>query len=153
MIEIIEDDLQGDEIIDLLTQHLQHMHSITPIESVHALDISELRSPDITLWSAWKKGQLLGCGALKELDARCGEIKSMRTANAYQRTGVASALLEYIIDTARVRHYRSLYLETGSMRQFQAARQFYERAGFTLCAPFADYVEDPNSVFYCLHLD
>ena len=39
-----------------------------------------------------------------------------------------------------------LSLETGSMLAFEPARQLYLRFGFTECAPFADYEEDPNSI-------
>src|SRR5437588_10973790 len=124
----------------------------TPAESVHALPIEGLRSPDITFWTVWENGELLGCGALKELDRQRGEIKSMRTASAHLRKGVARAVLYHIIVEAKRRGYRRLSLETGSMAMFKPARQLYERAGFTYCQPFDDYVEDPNSVFMTMTL-
>jgi putative acetyltransferase len=79
------DDLTGPEIRSLLEEHLRHMHELSPPESVHALDLDALRQPDITFWTVWSDGQLLGCGALKELDPTHGEIKSMRTAQAHRR--------------------------------------------------------------------
>jgi putative acetyltransferase len=145
--EIRIDDLTGAEIRELLDEHLTNMRSISPPESTHALPLEGLRKPDVTFWTAWEKGELLGCGALKELDAEHGEIKSMRTVSRHLRKGVAKALLDYIIGEAECRGYRRLSLETGSMEAFEAARQLYARAGFTYCAPFADYIEDPNSVF------
>ena len=141
------DDLSGPEIRELLDEHLANMRSISPPESTHALPIEGLRQPDVTFWTAWENGELLGCGALKELDAEHGEIKSMRTVSRHLRKGVAKALLDYIIGEAGRRGYRRLSLETGSMAAFEPARQLYARAGFTYCAPFADYIEDPNSVF------
>jgi putative acetyltransferase len=105
------------------------------------------RKPEITFWSAWENGELLGCGALKELNARHGEIKSMRTSAAHRRKGVAKALLDYIVGEAKRRGYRRLSLETGSMDAFEPARQLYARSGFIFCGPFADYIKDPNSVF------
>lgn len=145
--EIRLDDLRGPEIRALLEEHLASMYLHSPPESVHALPLEELRAPEITFWTMWKAGELLGCGALKELDARHGEIKSMRTASGHQRKGVASALLDFILAEARQRGYARLSLETGSMAAFEPARQLYARAGFHDCGPFADYVRDPNSVF------
>ncbi len=123
------------------------MRQITPPESIHALPIEGLRTPEVAFWSAWENGELLGCAALKELDAGHGEIKSMRTSSRHRRKGVARRLLDHIVDEAARRGYSRLSLETGAMEAFEPARQLYARAGFTLCAPFADYVEDPNSVF------
>jgi len=141
------DDLSGPEIRALLEEHLASMYLHSPPESVHALPIEELRKPGITFWTAWENGELLGCGALKQLDARHGEIKSMRTAAQHLRRGVAAKLLQHIIEEAQRRGYSRLSLETGSMEAFEPARQLYLRAGFSYCAPFADYIEDPNSVF------
>ena len=145
--EIRTDDLSGPEIAALLEEHLASMRTISPPESVHALPIERLRGPQITFWSAWENDELLGCGALKQLDAEHGEIKSMRTARQHLRRGIASAMLRHIVSEAQQRGYRRLSLETGSQGAFEPARQLYARAGFTACAPFADYVEDPSSVF------
>lgn len=145
--EIREDNLTGQEIADFLQAHLEEMHEITPSESVHALDLEALRSPNITFWSAWENGELVGCGALKVLDASNGEIKSMRTAKAHRGQGIASKMLEHIIAEARRRDYEYLNLETGAMPEFAPARALYSRYGFTYRGPFADYTHDPNSVF------
>ena len=141
------DDLQGPEIHQLLQEHLQNMRLHSPPESVHALDIEALRKPDITFWTVWESGELLGCGALKELDSQHAEIKSMRTSSLHLRKGVAKNLLTHIIEEAKRRGYCRLSLETGSMEAFEPARRLYAGFGFTFCEPFADYVEDPNSVF------
>jgi putative acetyltransferase len=101
----------------------------------------------VTFWTAWENGELVGCGALKEIDAEHGEIKSMRTVSQHLRKGVAKTLLDYIVREAMRRGYRRLSLETGSMAAFEPARLLYSRAGFTYCEPFAEYIVDPNSVF------
>ncbi len=145
--EIRLDNLTGSEIIELLNEHLSNMAQVSPQESCHALDIDGLRKPDITFWSIWNGSDLAGCGALKELDDHHAEIKSMRTADAYLRKGVASQVLRFLIEEAQRRGYRRLSLETGSMAYFEPARKLYESFGFTYCAPFSAYVEDPNSVF------
>jgi putative acetyltransferase len=146
------DDLSRIEVHDLLNEHLQNMHQLSPAESVHALDLESLRKPDITFWSAWEGAALVGCGALKELDRRHGEVKSMRTPNAYRRQGAARIILAHIVQVAKSRSYERLSLETGSMEAFKPAQKLYQSFGFTYCGPFADYIEDPNSVFMTLRL-
>jgi putative acetyltransferase len=150
--EIRIDDLSGPEIRALLQEHLANMRQISPPESIHALPLEGLRKPEVTFWSAWQNGELLGCGALKEVDAQHGEIKSMRTSARHRRKGVARAILDYIIGEAKRRGYRRLSFETGSMEAFEPARQLYARAGFTFCGPFGDYIEDPNSVFMTMEV-
>jgi putative acetyltransferase len=145
--KITIDDLSGPAIAKLLQEHLQSLSAISPPESMHALDIDALRKPEITFWSAWVGEELVGCGALKELNAQHAEIKSMRTASAHLRKGVASRLLQHIMEEAKRRNYRRLSLETGSMASFEPARRLYAKFGFGNCGPFAGYVEDPNSVF------
>jgi len=145
--EIEADDLNGQEVSQLLLEHLQSMRQISPPESVHALDIDELRKPEVTFWSVWENGDLMGCGALKELDQQHGEIKSMRTSSRHRRKGVAKTLLDHIFEEARRRGYRRLSLETGAMKEFEPAQKLYTSCGFNFCGPFADYVDDPNSVF------
>ncbi len=145
--EIREDDLSGIATVRLLEGHLENMKRITPPGSVHALDVEGLRSPEITLWSAWDGDVLLGCGALKVLGPTSGEIKAMRTDEAQRRKGVGSRILEHIIGEGRRRGYRHLYLETGALPEFAAGRALYARYGFELRGPFGDYEEDRNSVF------
>ena len=141
------DDLEGAAIRELLARHLDSMTLYSPPESIHALDLSGLRAPDVTFWTAWQGDELLGCGALKELDPAHGEIKSMRTASAHLRRGVARAMLDHILGEARRRGYRRLSLETGTHPAFEPARRLYASAGFEDCGPFAGYVEDPYSRF------
>ena len=146
------DDLTGHEIAALIGEHLRNMHQITPPESIHAFGLEKLRQPDITFWSAWEGAELLGCGALKELDSTHGEIKSMRTAAAHLRKGVAAAMLRHILAEAKLRGYARVSLETGAMAEFVPARRLYARFGFVDCGPFGEYVPDPNSVFMTLEL-
>lgn len=141
------DDLTGHEIRELIKEHLFGMALNSPPESLHALNLEQLKRPDITFWSAWEGDVLLGCGALKELDHQHGEIKSMRTATNHLRKGVAKQMLEHIIGEAKRRGYSRLSLETGSMKAFEPARMLYENFGFEYCHPFSNYKEDPNSVF------
>jgi putative acetyltransferase len=151
-VKIEVDDLSRPTIHALLNEHLKSMYELSPPESVHALDLEKLRKPGITFWSAWDGSLLLGCGALKELDRRHGEVKSMRTPAALRRRGAGRAILAHIIEVARSRSYERLSLETGAHEAFQPAQNLYKDFGFTYCGPFADYPEDPNSVFMTLRL-
>ena len=145
--QIRVDDLSGPEIRALLEEHLQDMRRISPPESVHALDLHALRRPEITFWTAWSGSDLVGCGALKTLDAAHGEIKSMRVSGAYRRSGAGRAMLAHILAEARTRGLQRLSLETGSQPEFEPARRLYASEGFAECGPFASYIEDPCSVF------
>ena len=146
-VNIRVDDLQGDAIKDLLRLHLDAMHQHSPPESVHALDVEALRHPSITFWTAYAHGELLGCGALKRLSPDHGELKSMRTADAQLRKGVARALLRHIESAARAEGMGRLSLETGSTAPFAAALRLYACEGFVECGPFGDYGLDPFSIF------
>jgi putative acetyltransferase len=152
-VKIEIDDLSRPAIHALLNEHLQNMYELSPPESVHALDLEKLRKPDITFWCAWEGSLLLGCGALKELDRKHGEIKSMRTPASLRRKGAGRALLAHIIEVARSRSYERLSLETGSMQAFKPAQRLYESFGFTYCGPFGEYQEDPNSAFMTMRLE
>ena len=146
-VDIIIDDLSNPEVIKFLHDHLEHMIAVTPSGCVHALDLEALKKPEITFWTVWEKGELICCGALKELDARHAELKSMRTAPAHLGKGIASNLLEFILAEARKRGYQRISLETGSYEAFKPARRLYTKFGFTYCEPFSEYTKNPNSVF------
>lgn len=146
------DDLNGSEVAKLIMEHLDSMRLSSPSESIHALNLEQLQKQDITFWSAWEGNELVGCGALKEIDDQHGEIKSMRTSSLHLRKGVAKRLLQHIVEEAKRRDYRRLSLETGSMKSFEPARRLYTSFGFKFCNPFSDYMEDPNSVFMKLEL-
>ena len=145
---IVVDDLSGPAIAAFLTEHIEEMRSITPLESKHALDLDGLRRPEITFWSVLDGDDaVVGCGAVKALDASHAELKSMRTARARKRSGIASLLLEHILAEATRMGFARISLETGSADFFRPARSLYEKYGFDYCEPFADYRLDPHSVF------
>ena len=144
---IREDDLTGPEIAALLRLHLDEMHQWSPPCSVHAMPIERLRASDVTFYSLWQDGRLAACGAIKQLDAHHGEIKSMRAHPDFRGKGAGRAVLDQLITVARARGYRRVSLETGAPDQFLPARTLYAANGFVPCGPFADYVADPFSVF------
>jgi putative acetyltransferase len=146
------DDLSRPEVRALLREHLTHMYELSPPESVHALDVSELRRSDVTFWTVWEGPALMGCGALKELDPTHGEVKSMRTPAHQRRRGAGRAVLTHIVAEARARGYERLSLETGSLDAFKPAQKLYESFGFVYCDPFGSYKLDPYSAFMTLEL-
>ncbi|WP_031570780.1 GNAT family N-acetyltransferase [Rheinheimera texasensis] len=158
MFIIRRDDLQGPEIAALLTAHMADMQATSPPESVHALDLAALRRKDIQFWTLWHQPDittpalLAGCIALKLLDDQHGEIKSTRVADAFRGRGCGRRLVEHLLAEARQHGLLRVSLETGSMAFFQPARSLYQKFGFIECPPFADYQQDPNSVFMTLAL-
>src|SRR5262245_13981261 len=152
MMQIVEGDLSDRRVIELLQVHLSSARAATAPGSAHALDIAGLKSPDISFWTIWDDDTLVGIGALKRLSAHQGEIKSMHTAAAVRRRGAGRAMLRHIIAVARAGGISRLSLETGSWDYFRPAHALYRSHGFVECAPFGDYVLDPNSVFMTLDL-
>ncbi|EGQ9821852.1 GNAT family N-acetyltransferase [Vibrio parahaemolyticus] len=146
------DDLERPQVLALLEEHLQDMYATSPPESVHALDVSKLKLPSITFWTGWDGEQLLGCVAMSQLEDGHAELKSMRTTPSARKQGVASRLLNHVIEQAKHQGIQRLSLETGSMAFFEPAHRLYEKHGFTYCEPFGDYQPDPNSRFMTLAL-
>lgn len=146
-LRIVVDDLTHEATLRLIATHLAGMHELTPACSVHALDAGALADPAVTVWSAWQGEDLVGIGALKQLDDERGELKSMRVDDRFRGTGAGRALLRHIVDEARGRGVRSLWLETGAEAAFLPAQRLYASEGFTECGPFGDYRPDPLSVF------
>jgi len=144
-------DFADDRVKALLAHHLEGMHASSPPGHVFALDWSGLQKPEISFYAMWEGEELLGFGALKELGSRTGEIKSMRTAAAHLRRGVAAAILEHIVAEARRRGYARLSLETGSGPAFEPALKLYRKYGFIEGGAFGGYEKSPFNQF--LHLD
>ncbi len=145
------DDPSADDVRELLERHLAYARENTPPEDVYALEVDALLDPSVTLFG-YRDGGLLGVAALKRLDARDAEIKSMHTAEEARGRGIGRALVEHIVGVARERGYRRISLETGAGPAFAAARALYASAGFTPCGPFGDYTPSPRSAYMTLSL-
>ncbi|MGL1956796.1 MAG: GNAT family N-acetyltransferase [Colwellia sp.] len=141
------DNLKSIDVKQLLQEHHEDMLKHSPPESVHALDLSSLKAPDITFWTAWINGDLAGCGALKKLDKKHVELKSMRTSQQFLRKGVAARLLTHMLEAAKKESFEKVSLETGTMNVFIPAQRLYKGFGFEVCQPFSNYKEDPYSMF------
>lgn len=149
-LHMIEDDLSGEAIRKLVSLHLAGMHAHSPACKVHALPIEKLRQPGVTFFSAWIDDDLAGMGAIKELDERHGELKSMRVAPQWLGKRVGESILLHLLAIARSRGYTRVSLETGQGPAFEPALGLYRKHGFVNCEAFADYVLDDFS--QCLTL-
>ncbi|NJM29199.1 MAG: GNAT family N-acetyltransferase [Rhizobiales bacterium] len=147
MLRIISGDLNDERVLVLLHYHFAKCHEVTPPGSAHVFDVSRLKSPDVDFWAAWEGDTLMGVGAVKEIEAGHGEVKSMHTAEAARRKGVGSAILNHMIETSRAKRLRRLSSKPVP-RLLCPAVQLYKSFGFIECAPFGDYKLDPNSVFF-----
>jgi putative acetyltransferase len=151
MFDIWQDDLSSDATRQLLALHLRGMHAASPRGSVFALDLSGLRMPDVTVWTAWRGERIASVGAMKMLTDGNAEVKSMRTAPGFERQGAAAAILEQIIAAAKATGARRLSLETGSGPAFEPALALYRKRGFREGAAFSDY--RPSAFNQFLYLD
>lgn len=145
-LRIVTDDLAGEAVRDLLDLHLSEMHRWSPACKVHAMPVERLAEPDVTFFSAWSGDRLAAVGALKQIDDKRGELKSMRAAPDFRGTGAGEAILLHLVEQARARGYRWLGLETGRPDPFIPAQRLYAKHGFRECVPFGDYVSDEFSM-------
>lgn len=151
-VEIGVDDPNAKDVRELLRRHVEFARDNTPPEDVHALEVNQLVDPGVTFYSYRRDGELLAVGALKQLDGRHAELKSMHTAAEARRSGVGRAMVEHLIGVARDHGFRRVSLETGSTQAFAAARSLYAQAGFTPCGPFGDYPPGRGNTFMTLPL-
>jgi putative acetyltransferase len=149
--KVICGDFEDPRVVALLRLHLAGMHENSPPGSVFALDQTGLTAFDISFYTAWQDGELLGMGALKELDPSTGEIKSMRTDPKHLRNGVGAAILDHLLEIARRRGYRRISLETGTGPSFEPAVALYRKRGFVKGEVFGGYKATAFNQFF--HLD
>ena len=143
---IVEDDLTGEAVVELLAFHLAEMHTLSPPCKVHAMPVERLRQPDVTFYSAWDDGKLAAVGALREIDATRGELKSMRATPDYRGKGAGEAILIHLVEEAKRRGYDWLGLETGRPAAYIPAQNLYRKHGFAPCEDFGDYIGDDFSM-------
>jgi putative acetyltransferase len=147
MLRIVTGGLDDPRVVAMLRFHFDTNVAVTPPGSAHVFDVSRLKAPDISFWTAWDGDTLMGTGALKTFSEVDGEVKSMHTLVTARRQGVGNAMVLHIVDAAREMRLKRLWLETGSFDFFAPARALYARHGFAECQPFGDYRPDPNSTF------
>ncbi len=141
-----------DDVRALLEEHLADIRRLSSADSAQKLDLAELEQADVTFWTVRENGQLLACGALRELAPSHGEIKSMRTSLDQRRRGAGRIMLAHLLDESRARGYERVSLETGIAAAFEPATRLYDSAGFRPCGPFGPYADNADSRFMTLRL-
>lgn len=146
-------DFRDPRVIEMIERHLERARAETEPGSAHALDLSGLMDPSVQFWTVWDNEELVAMGAMKRLDATHYELKSMFTSETRRRSGIGAHMVDFICRQAADAGAKQVSLETGSWAYFEPAVALYRDAGFFECAPFADYVEDPNSIFMTRNLE
>ena len=147
MLKSIEGNFDDIEVHELLVKHFIELRSVSPQGSAHVLDINGLKEPTIKFWSLWENDKLMGSGALKFLDKRHGEFKSIRVNDKFRNKGFGLKVINHLIEEAKKLGIKKLSLETGAGKFFTPARGLFIKCGFKVCGPFSHYQEDVNSVY------
>ena len=147
MLKSIEGNFDNQEVHELLIKHFIELRAASPEGSAHVLDIPGLKVSSIKFWSLWKDDMLMGCGALKFLDKKHGEFKSIRIHNDFRNQGNGINVINHLINEAKKLNINRLSIETGAGDFFIPARKLFKKCGFETCKPFAHYKKDVNSVY------
>ena len=147
MLKSIEGNFDNLTVNKILISHFLELRSVSPEGSTHVLDINGLKDPSIKFWSLWKEDDLMGIGALKFLDDKHGEFKSIRVAERFKNKGNGSKVINHLINEAKNLGITRLSLETGAGNFFMPARKLFKKCGFKTCKPFYHYKYDLNSVY------
>ena len=147
MLKSLEGNFDNEEVHELLTKHFVELRAASPKGSAHVLDIPGLKISSIKFWSLWQNEMLMGCGALKFLDKKHGEFKSIRIHDNFRRMGNGINVINHLINEAKKLNIKKLSIETGAAEFFKPARKLFKQCGFKACDPFAHYKEDVNSVY------
>ncbi len=150
MMKSIENNFDDPQVNDLLNKHFVELRAVSPQGSTHVLDILGLKHESIRFWSLWENNELIGCGAIKFLDEKHGEFKSIRVADKYRRSGAGEKIIFHLINQAKQIGINKLSIETGAGEFFAPARKLFKKFGFKTCKPFAHYKDDPNSCYFSL---
>jgi len=110
------------------------------------LDISKLKTPEITVFGGKLDGELVAVGAIRILAATHAELKSMHTLLAARGMGVGRAIVEQIEKFASQRGITRLSLETGTSDAFKSARVLYQSMGFRPCETFGEYENTEDNI-------
>lgn len=146
-ITITKESPVGPDLTLLFERHTADMHADTPLESNHMMGARELDVPEVSFFVMRDRGAPVVMGAFNRFDGTHAEIKSMHVLMEQRGRGLSRLMLDHLVVQALAEGITRLSLETGSQAMFVPARNLYERAGFTECPPFGDYLLDPMSVF------
>ena len=147
MLRSIEGNFDNYQVHELLIKHFIELRSVSPKGSAHVLDINGLKDPSIKFWSLWENDELMGSGAIKFIDKKHGEFKSIRVNDKFRNKGCGLKVINHLIEEAKKLDIDKLSLETGAGKFFSPARRLFVKSGFKVCDPFSHYEKDINSVY------
>ena len=153
MLKSIEGNFDNLEVNELLTEHFKELKAASPKGSAHVLDIPGLKNPSIKFWSLWENEKLIGCGALKFLENKHGEFKSIRIHNNFRNKGYGMKIINHLTYEAKKLGIKRISIETGAGKFFEPARKLFKKCNFEVCEPFAHYKEDKNSIYLTKIID
>lgn len=149
-------EVEGAQDIDaarqLILAHAAERSTTPGVDGVRA-DAARLPGPYIpprgALWLAAAGTLPIGCVALRPMPGGVGEVKRMFVDPGWRGRGVGRALMERLIEAARLRGYRRLRL--GTLLEMQAAQALYRSLGFVAIERYRED-EHMDSCFFELDL-
>lgn len=111
---------------------------------MHGLHPGEEADPRLKFFLLELDGEVIGCGALRDLGSGVAELKRMFVRPAHRGRGFARDLLAQLESVATAAGVRRLRLETGTAQH--AALSLYRTAGYTDILAYGEYVGSPTSI-------
>lgn len=150
-------------MVEITRANAEHNDFVTLVRCLDA-ELSERDGEDHSFYSqfnkidkikfaviAYKDGEPVGCGAIKEFAPGIVEVKRMYVKPDERGKGVASAILSSLEEwAAEIKCFRCV-LETGK-KQPEAIR-LYQRMGYGLTAKYGQYAGIENSLCFAKELD
>jgi putative acetyltransferase len=133
------------EVLHLIAELDAYQKPLYPPQSHHGIDVQALMQDNVVFAVVRDThGNAVGCGAVV-VGTEHGELKRMYVRPRHRGQGIARALLAFLEVEAAAKGCSLFMLETGVSQP--EALALYERAGYSRRGPFADYLDDPLSVF------
>ena len=131
----------------------EYLAALYPPESNHLLTLEALRLPGVCFLGIEVDGELVACGAVKQLDdgSAYGEIKRVFVLPGYRGRGYARRIVLALERELRRCGIRLVRLETGISQPEAIA--LYRGLGYQERGPFGSYQLDRWSIFMEKELD
>lgn len=139
------------DVEELITLSDEYIAGLYPPEGNFAVDIEALCRPDIDFVVARLDGKAVGCGGIKWFADGSAELKRIFVRDDARGHGLGRRIMETLQSLAETRGVKRIYLETGPLNT--EAVRLYEKFGYRTCGPFADYEDNPHSLFMTKDLE
>jgi putative acetyltransferase len=145
MIEVSRETPRQDDVVALIRQSDELMHTLYPAESNHLVNIDSLAQPRVHFFVAREQGRAFGCGAFVLGADGQAEMKRVFVDPAARGKGIARLIMETLEREAALLGVTLMQLETG-IKQPEAIA-LYRKFGYVERGPFGSYQPDPLSLF------